>query len=238
MGENETSWGVQGLANVIMDNLIAAGKSKPFIIVMDNGGGMSFGARGGAPGAAPGGAPGTGAFPPAAGAPDAANRAGGGGGMGGGMGARGAAAPGGRGGFGSGMNFSGFDQILIGELIPHIDANFRTIADQPHRAMAGLSMGGMQTHSITIAHPDTFSSYGLFSGGTYTVDELNPNKAKIKLVFMGCGSKENAAGVKNSADALNQAGFKAVSYVSEGTAHEFQTWRRCLHEMAPLLFKD
>jgi enterochelin esterase-like enzyme len=232
MGENETSWGVQGLTNVIMDNLIAAGKSKPFIIVMDNGGGMSFGARGGAPGgrgAAPGGAPGPGATPPpAAGAPG-----------GGGMGARGGAAPGGRGGPGGpggGMSFSGFEEILIGELIPHIDANFRTIADQPHRAMAGLSMGGMQTHSITIAHPDTFSYYGLFSGGTYTVDELTPNKAKVKLVFMGCGSKENAAGVKSSADALSQAGFKAVSYVSEGTAHEFQTWRRCLHEMAPLLF--
>jgi hypothetical protein len=96
MGENETSWGNQGLANVIMDNLIAEGKAKPFIIVMDNGGGM-MGGCGGAPGrrsratpgaSAPragGGVP-VGAIAPAAGTPDATGRAGERGGMGRGMG--------------------------------------------------------------------------------------------------------------------------------------------------------
>ena len=55
---------------------------------------------------------------------------------------------------------------------------------------------------------------------------------------MSCGSRENPASVKNAAVALNQAGFKAVSYVSENTRHEFLTWRRSLHEFAPLLFND
>jgi enterochelin esterase-like enzyme len=243
MGENETSWGNQGLANIIMDNLLAEGKAKPFIIVMDYGGGMSIGGGRGAGGrgaAAPTGTPvpttragegvPAGAIAPSAGAPDAAGR-------GGGMGARGGAGmAGGRGGAG-GMNFSGFEQIVINELIPYIDANYRTIADQPHRAMAGLSMGGMQTHSITLAHPDTFSYYGLLSGGTYTPTELADHKATLKLVFMSCGSKESTP-VKSAADALTQAGFKAVSYVSDGTAHEFQTWRRSLHELAPLLFQN
>jgi hypothetical protein len=222
-------------------------------------GGAAPGGRGGAApgGAIPGGRGGPGAAAPntspvnivltaaPGGAPGAPAGAGGRGGMGGG---RDGAAPGGRGGAGGraggmgsmggmGAN-SGFDTVLINELIPYIDANFRTLADQSHRAMAGLSMGGMETHTITLAHPDTFAYYGLLSGGTYTVEELTPNKAKIKLVFMSCGSKEGPDGVKNAATALTQAGFKAVSYVSDGTAHEFQTWRRSLHELAPLMFQD
>ena len=60
--------------------------------------------------------------------------------------------------------------MLLDDLIPYIDANYRTLADQPHRAMAGLSMGGMQTKSITLANLDKFSHIGLFSGGTITAD--------------------------------------------------------------------
>lgn len=133
---------------------------------------------------------------------------------------------------------AGFETVLIDELIPYVDAHFRTIADQEHRAMAGLSMGGMETHTITLANPDTFGYYGLMSGGTYSPEEIGDNKDKVKLIFLSCGSKESPDGVKSAAVALNEAGIKAVSYVSENTAHEFQTWRRSLHEMAPLLFQD
>ena len=158
------------------------------------------------------------------------------------MGGRGTGGAGGRGGGMMGGMMGGigggFETVLVDELIPYVDANFRTIADQAHRAMAGLSMGGMETHSITLARPTVFSHYCLLSGGTYNSTELAEHKSHLKLVFMSCGSKESPAGVKNAADELNQAGFKAVSYVSEGTAHEFQTWRRSLHEMAPLLFQD
>jgi enterochelin esterase-like enzyme len=129
-----------------------------------------------------------------------------------------------------------FQTVLIDELIPYVDANFKTIADQSHRAMAGLSMGGMETHSITLNKPDVFSYYGLLSGGLYTPAEIK-NKSAVKLIFLSCGSKERPDGVKNAATALKEAGFNAVSYVSENTAHEFQTWRRSLYEMAPLLFK-
>ena len=66
------------------------------------------------------------------------------------------------------------------------------------------------------------------SGGTYTPEQLAAHKANLKLVFMSCGSKESPVGVKNSADALTQAGFKAVPYVSEDSAHEWLTWRRSL----------
>jgi S-formylglutathione hydrolase FrmB len=80
-----------------------------------------------------------------------------------------------------------------------------------------------------------FSYYGLLSGGVYAPADIK-DKSKIKLIFLSSGSKENPDGVRNAVTALKEAGINAVSYVSEGTAHEFQTWRRSLKEMAPLLF--
>jgi enterochelin esterase-like enzyme len=183
-GEDETAWTNQGRAHLIMDNLIAERKIKPFIIVMTYG--MTNDIK-----------------------------------------------------FGGLRNFdiAPFQTVLVDELIPYVDANFRTIADQSHRAMAGLSMGGMETRMITMNKPEVFSHYGLLSGGVYKPEDIK-DKSKVKLVFLSCGSKERPDGVKSATVALKDAGFNAVSYISEGTAHEFQTWRRSLHELAPLLFKD
>lgn len=183
-GEDETAWSNQGRANLIMDNLIAEGKIKPFIIVMTYG--MTNEIK-----------------------------------------------------FGSGFrnfDFTQFQTVLVDELIPYVDANFATKADQPNRAMAGLSMGGMETKNITLSKPEVFSHYALMSGGTYAPDDIK-DKSKVKLIFLSCGSKERPDGIKSSVEALKDAGFNAVSYISEGTAHEFQTWRRSLYELAPLLFK-
>lgn len=130
-----------------------------------------------------------------------------------------------------------FQTVLVDELIPYIDTHFRTIADRAHRAMAGLSMGGMETHAITLNKPDVFSYYALLSGGVYKPKELK-DKEKPTLIFLSCGSRERPDGVKSAVDALKSAGFKAVSYVSPNTAHEFLTWRRSLHELAPLLFRN
>ncbi|MCU7552285.1 alpha/beta hydrolase-fold protein [Chitinophagaceae bacterium LB-8] len=185
-GEDETAWTNQGHANLIMDNLIAEGKIKPFIIVMTYG--MTNDIR-------PGG---------------------------GGL---------------RNFDIKPFQTVLLDELIPYVDAYFRTIADQSHRAMAGLSMGGFETHTITLARPDLFSYYGLLSGGTYKPEEIK-DKSKVKLIFMSCGSFENPDGVTKAAEALKAAGFNAVSYVSPNTRHEFQTWRRSLYVLAPMLFKD
>lgn len=182
-GEDETAWSNQGRANLIMDNLIAAGKIKPFIIVMTYG--MTNEIK-----------------------------------------------------FGGLRDFKvdAFQTVLVDELIPYIDTNFRTISDQAHRAMAGLSMGGMETKMITLNKPEVFSHYGLLSGGTYKPEDIK-DKSKVKLIFLSCGSKERPDGVKSATEALKTAGFNAVSYISEGTAHEFQTWRRSLYQLAPLLFK-
>ncbi len=227
-GEDETAWSNQGHANLIMDNLIAAGKIKPFIIVMTYGmtnEGFRPGAMrrpAGAPGAAPAGAPG--AAPAPGQAPAAA------------PGARPTGAQRPAGGM-PGMMNNGFEAVLVDELIPYVDANFRTLADQVHRAMAGLSMGGMETKTITLARPEVFSHFGLLSGGTYAPADIK-DKSKVKLIFLSCGSFENPDGVKKAAADLKDAGINAVSFVSENTRHEFQTWRRSLYQMAQLLFTD
>lgn len=182
-GENETSWAVQGCTGEIMDNLIADGKVKPFIVVMAYGltNDVKFG--------------GIGKF-----------------------------------------TAKEFETVLIDELIPYIDANYLTKADKWHRAMAGLSMGGMETKLITMRRPEVFGYWGLFSGGTYMPEDIKDPKS-VRLIFESCGSKENPDGIKKSVEALKSAGFNAHGLISEGTAHEFLTWRRSLKEMAPLLFK-
>jgi enterochelin esterase-like enzyme len=182
-GEDETAWSRQGHANLIMDNLIADGKIKPFIIVMTYGltNQIKFGTIGQ-------------------------------------------------------FDAKEFEQVLVNELIPYVDSHFKTIANRDNRAMAGLSMGGVETKLITLRNADKFGYWGLLSGGTYAPEDLQ-KVTKPKMVFMSCGSKENPEGVKKSAESLRDAGYNAHSFVSEGTAHEFLTWRRSLKEMAPMLFK-
>jgi enterochelin esterase-like enzyme len=222
-GEDEHGWGEQGHAGLILDNLIAAGKAKPFLIVIGTSyipGTAAPGGRGGARGPAPAGAP---AVPGAPGAPTP-------GGPGG---------PG-RGGRGFVMTNTPFEHVLVEEMIPFIDANFRTLADQPHRAMAGLSMGGALTHGITLAHLDKFSHIGMFSGGSIAPSEIKDMadfKKKVKLVFVGYGGRENGAPGKANVEELKNAGVNAVYYESPLTAHEWLSWRRDLYEFAPLLFQ-
>ncbi|HXR06182.1 MAG TPA: alpha/beta hydrolase-fold protein [Candidatus Acidoferrum sp.] len=224
-GEDYRVWIEMGRANVILDNLLAEGKVKPMIVVMETS--VDPGPFGG-PGRGRGAGRG-----PGAGAPAGAVR---------GAGAGAGAGADRRGGVGGAFNFSDFEHRLIDDLIPYMDANYRTIANQPHRAMAGLSMGGMQTHQITMAHLDKFSHIGLFSGGSIATSEITDMaafKKKVKVVFFSFGSLEpGAPSAKAAADALKQAGVNSHYYESPGTAHEWQSWRRSLHEFAPLLFQD
>jgi enterochelin esterase-like enzyme len=223
-GENETGWGQQGCTGLIMDNLIAEGKARPFIIVMANSyvPGASMPGRGRAPAGQPGGAASTNTTASTGATNQGPSRA--------------ISGPGGR-----WFDFTAFAKVLTEDLIPFIDANFRTLADQPHRAMAGLSMGGMQTRSITLANLDKFSHIGIFSGGSIAADEIADIadfKRKVKLVFVSYGSRENGATGKANVEALKQAGVNSAWYESPQTAHEWQSWRRSLREIAPLLFRN
>ena len=212
-GEDERVWIEMGRTNLILDNLIAEGKIRPFIVVMET---SAVGPQFPMP-------PRTAATP--ATAPGAARQA---------TQAPGALAQRPRFRF----SFDKYADLMIRDMIPWIDENFRTIPDQAHRAMSGLSMGAMCTKSVTLAHPETFSYIGLFSGGTIAPDEIS-DKSKVKHVFMSYGSRERGSeGVEAAADALNQAGIKSTAYVSPLTAHEWQSWRRSLYEFAQLLFKE
>lgn len=224
-GENETSWAVQGKTNLIMDNMIAAGRIKPFIVVMTYGmtnTGAPIGRRPPPPPATAGtpAATTTALPPPAAG----------------GMGAPGKVATGITAGELTGV--SAFQTVLLDELIPYVDEHFRTKANRDNRAMAGLSMGGFETHTITLAKPEVFAYWGLLSGGNYTPAQLE-GKMKPKAIFISYGSKETrgAEALPKVEAELKAAGYNVSTYVSQGTAHEFQSWRRSLYEMAPLFFK-
>ncbi len=139
------------------------------------------------------------------------------------------------------MTDSPFEHMLIEDLIPYIDATFRTVANAQNRAMAGLSMGGMYTKSITMAHLDKFANIGLFSGGSIATTEIKDMadfKKKVKVVFVSYGSRENGAAGKTAVEGLKAAGINAVFYESPQTAHEWLSWRRSLYQFAPLLFRD
>jgi len=202
-GEDETAWFNQGHANLIMDNLIAEGKTRPFIIVTTYG--MTNDIKPGSPGGL------------------------------------------------NSFDIHPFQTVLLNELIPYVDGHFRTLADAKHRAMAGLSMGGFETKLIAPKNLDKFAYIGLLSGGTFSLDDVNNTpgfKDKVKLAFVSFGSRELEGRGMNgppgqprqdpraNAAAIKAAGVKSAFYVSPNTAHEFLSWRRSLHEMAPLLFRD
>ncbi len=217
-GEDETGWIRQGNANFILDNLIAAGKSKPMIIVMANG----YARR-------PGWTP-----------PDLAGKP-----------------------FGSPEMMKvmqemakTFEEDMTQALIPFIDANFRTVSDRDHRAMAGLSMGGMQTFQVTFDHLELFSYIGGFSGaaGMMTNQPFDPKTSlngaladpaafakRVHLLWIGVGTEEPAmmkAGLEKLHTSLTDAKVQHDFYESPGTAHEWQTWRRDLNLFAPKLFQS
>ena len=136
------------------------------------------------------------------------------------------------------FSFDTYKKVMIDDMIPFIDSNFRTFTDGNNRAMAGLSMGTFVTRVVALANLDKFAYVGIFSGGTVAPADIS-DKSKIRLVFMSFGSRERGAdGLKAAADTLQQAGINGVSYVSPLTAHEWQSWRRSLREFAPLLFKN
>jgi enterochelin esterase-like enzyme len=150
-----------------------------------------------------------------------------------------------------------FEADVTEALIPFVDVTYRTIADRDHRAMAGLSMGGMQTFQVTLNHLDVFSHIGGFSGAGGPLvlgdQKLDPKTAyngvfadpaafakKVHLLWLGVGTQEPErmlAGIRRLHASLTEAGIAHVYYESPGTDHEWQTWRRDLQDFAPRLFR-
>jgi enterochelin esterase-like enzyme len=202
-GEDERGWSNQGKVGNIMDNLIASGKAKPMIIVMDRGYASTINEN-------------------------KSQKS-----------------------VGERPSPNIFPDVMLKEIIPMIDASFRTMADRENRAMAGLSMGGGQTLQVTLNNLDKFSYIGAFSGaflpqGKDLKDYQNGifadadsfNK-KVKLLWIGVGTAEGDRfykGINQVHKDLGELGIKHVYVESQGTAHEWQTWRRALYDFAPRLF--
>jgi enterochelin esterase family protein len=199
-GENERGWVEQGRAPFILDNLIAARKAKPMLLVVDSG------------------------YASHAGAIAGTNR---------------------------NAATAAFADVLLRELIPLIDGHYRTQARREGRAMAGLSMGSMQTLDVALHHLDSFAWIAAMSGppragfnvataydGVFR-DATAFNK-KVRLLWLGAGTAEERFHASTVAmhEALEQAGIRNVFYSSPGTEHEWQTWRRSLHDLAPRLFQE
>lgn len=225
-GENEQGWHTQGHADLILDNLIAAKRAVPMVIVMDNLNAAKpgedatiFSARWlwpPPPPPPPGAAPGS--RPPAR--------------------------------FGlAGFTGSTFTEMMLTDLIPMIERTYRVKPGRENRAMAGLSMGGMQTFLTTLSNLDKFAYIGGFSGSTGGRGGFDPKTSnngvfadaaafnkKVKVLFLGIGSAEGP-GTKNFSEALTKAGIHNIYFESAGTAHEWLTWRRCLNDFAPRLFR-
>lgn len=202
-GENERGWVEQGRAQFVLDKLIASGRAKPMMLVVDSGYAAYASTNGSSQ------------FRRSSG-PTAA-----------------------------------FEEVLITELIPLIDATYRTRADRLTRAMAGLSMGAGQTLQITLRHLDKFAWIGAMSGASRqgfdpqssydgALRDAASFNEKVKLLWLGAGTAEESFHARATAmhEALGRAGIKNVFYSSPGTDHEWQTWRRSLHDLAPRLFQE
>jgi enterochelin esterase-like enzyme len=206
-GENERGWSLQGHMSFIMDNLIAERKAVPMIVVMDNGYATAKNTTASS-------------------------------------------------GFSmkemAKMAEETLEQVYIKEIIPNIDLSYRTIPKRESRAMAGLSMGGHQTMLIGLNHIELFSYYGFFSAAINGNIIDDPKTAfngafadaaafskKVKLLWFGAGSGEAqfVNTMNDSRKKLEELGIKSTSYISQGTFHEWHTWRRDLNEFVPLLFK-
>jgi enterochelin esterase-like enzyme len=204
-GGDERQWSIQGRMNFILDNLIASGKAKPMIVVMEKGYATKAGTDKGPGGTGKGGGKGSG---------------------------------------------SALEEMFIKDLIPMVDLAYRTNPQREQRALAGLSMGAGQAMQIGLAHLDTFSAIGAFSGGGGKADPKTAHggvfadpaafNKKASLLFFHAGTAEESVhqSVQSFHKALEKAGINSVFKDVQGTAHDWQTWRYALHDFAPRLFQD
>jgi enterochelin esterase-like enzyme len=235
IGGNETHWTQFGAADSILDNLIAANKAVPMIVVMPNGRASNapqtaFG------GGRRGGGAGRGAAP----APTAEGR--GRQAAGGGRGAR----TGGPGGAGMGVEFeayAAFERELIDDLVPYIESHYAVQADREHRALAGLSMGGGQSLNFGLANLATFASVGGFSSAPNTAPPADllqdPAAARqMKVLWVSCGDQDSLFNISTGVhEYLAAQKVPHIWHIDVGGAHTFPVWKNDLYHLSTLLFR-
>lgn len=146
-----------------------------------------------------------------------------------------------------------FEEHLVKDVVPFIEKNYRTLSGKENRAIAGLSMGGAHTQTITNNNPGLFNYIGVFSMGIMTNNQNNQDALKIeqerdtkiealknsgyKLYWIGVGKDDflyqSVVTLRNTLDKHN---FKYIYRESTG-GHTWANWRIYLSEFAPMLFK-
>jgi enterochelin esterase-like enzyme len=237
IGGNENHWTQFGAADSILDNLIAANKAVPMIIVMPNGRASNepqtmFMGRGGRGGDGRGAAPAdqgqgrgqAGATPPA----------------GAGRGGR----PG-----GAGMDvefraYAAFERELIADLVPHIESRYSVEVDRERRALAGLSMGGGQSLNFGLANLDTFAWVGGFSSAPNTmppaqlVKDAAMARQKLELLWVSCGDQDSLFSISENVHThLAEQRVPHIWHIDVGGAHTFPVWKNDLYHFSTLLFR-
>jgi enterochelin esterase family protein len=149
--------------------------------------------------------------------------------------------------FGAPGNDALFENYVMQDVIPTVEAKYRVAPGRQNRAIAGLSMGGGQSIRIGLSHLDLFSAVASFSGAipgdfeTKYADLLkNPQStnAKLKILWIGCGQQDSLFGrSKNLSDLLTKNDVKHVFRATDGV-HNYTVWRKYLAEYMPLLFRQ
>ncbi len=141
------------------------------------------------------------------------------------------------------------DEVIVNDCIPFIDGKFRTVADRRHRAMAGLSMGAMQSNTTVFRHPEAFANVGMFSGGfrvrdddSFDLTEIFADPAKFRetfdIVFASAGEQEQPMcdTIRDMVAEQNARGVETHFYSCPGY-HEWDTWRNAARHFMELLFR-
>jgi enterochelin esterase family protein len=222
-GGDEDAWVTMGRANVILDNVIAAGKAKPMIVVMPNGNAAQTVSQGYAYGPTPARQSVQAPAPPPLQAANAGGRGGGGRGP---------------------QPYPGsYPESLVKDVIPFVEKTYRVVANKDNRAIAGLSMGGGHTLMATNNNPGVFGYIGVFSSGPRTVDaayeeQIDAVKAGgVKFYWTGAGTTDMAReGTMNLHSLLKKHGFK-TSYKEIPGNHYWFLWRDFLADFGSILFQ-
>jgi len=223
-GGDEDAWLTMGRANIIMDNLIAAGKAKPMIVVMPNGNATQTVSQGYGFGPTPARQSVQAPAPPSV---QAAQGAGGGG----------------RG--GAPQPYAGsYPESLVKDVIPFVEKRFRVLATKDDRAIAGLSMGGGHTLAATNNNPATFAYIGVFSSGPQTIDETFQKQLEavkgggVKFYWLGAGTTDMARErTVNLSELVKKDGFN-TTYREIPGRHYWFLWRDFLTYYAQVAFQS
>ena len=148
-----------------------------------------------------------------------------------------------------------FRSELLESVIPFVEKNYRVKKDRKSRAMCGLSMGGGQSFYIGLRDPEVFANVGVFSTGMFggirgasnfdlekevpgMLSDTKTFNKQFDVFFVSCGEQDpRIEYTRNIVKTMRDGGVK-VKFNSYPGDHEWQVWRKSLHEFAQYLFKE